>query len=86
MTLIRLIRVRFYNFTCAKTAHFLLANLVENIEQQRQLYTKQFSIRLDGKNLPYLETNHQQLIHRVIRNKYPVFTGQANVNNIFGLH
>jgi hypothetical protein len=80
---IELIRTTFVQFSCAKTAHFLLANLVENYGQQSDLCTKQFSNRIDKKSFHFLSTNAQQLIHRVISSKYPVFAGQANVNNNF---
>lgn len=80
---IALNRTTFIQFSCAKTARFLLANLVENYGQQYNLCTKQFSNRVDKKSFQFLGTNAQQLIHRVISSKYPVFAGQANVNNIF---
>lgn len=78
-----LIRTTFIQFGCAKTARFLPANLVENYGQQSNLYTTQFSNQVDEKSFQFLGTNAQQLIHRVIRSKYPVFAGQANVNNNF---
>jgi hypothetical protein len=84
--LIKPVHLTSISFTCAKTARFLQANRVENLEQLGNLYTKQFSNQVDEKSYPFLGTNHQQLIHRVISSKNPVFAGHANVNNIFSLH
>jgi hypothetical protein len=78
-----LIQTTFIQISCAKTARFLPAKLVENCGQQSNLYTTHFSNRVDEKSFQILGTNAQQLIHRVIRSKYPVFAGQADVNNIF---
>jgi hypothetical protein len=83
MKLVALIRTTFVQIGCAKTARFLPANLVENYGQQSNLYTKLFSNRVYKKSFQFLGTNVQQLIHRVISTKYPVFAGQADVNNNF---
>ncbi len=78
-----LVRTTFKQISCAKTARFLPANRVENCKQQSDLCTTKCSILVNKKSFKILGTNAQQLIHRVIRSKYPVFAGQANVNNNF---
>jgi hypothetical protein len=69
------------HLACAKIARYLPENPVENYEQKSDLCTTEISNYLDEKNYPFLGTNGQQLIHRVIRSIKPVFTGPAAVNN-----